>query len=60
MNVRINVWIQKRKNTSKLQLEWREPETGRHHSKSSCTSDPQLAERRRQDLEYEVEPRVVS
>ena len=46
-------------NTSKLQLEWRELETGRHRSKSSCTSDPQLAERRRQDLEYEAEPRDV-
>ena len=54
MTDRINVWIQKRKNTSKLQLEWLEPETGRRRSKSSGASDPKLAEKLRQDLEYEL------
>ena len=51
---RVNVWVQRRRNTPKLQLEWLDPDTGKRRSKSSGTSDPEEGERKRQELEYEL------
>src|SRR5262249_17883669 len=54
MPERIKVWIQKRNDRAMLALEWADPETGLRKSRSAKTADPEEAERRRADLEYEL------
>jgi hypothetical protein len=51
---RITVWVQARKDRSLLALEWNDPETGKRKSRSAGTADPRVAEKRRADLEYEL------
>jgi integrase len=38
----------------KLQLQWTCPDTGRRKSRSAGTADPDIAEQKRSDLEYEL------
>jgi integrase len=51
---RITVWVQRFKDRPHLVLQWLDPETGRRRSKSAETADPQEAEDRRADHEYEL------
>jgi integrase len=51
---RINVWVQRFPDRPTLQLQWIDPETGRRKTKSAETDDPEKAERKRSDLEYEL------
>jgi hypothetical protein len=51
---RITVWVQRFKDRPALMLQWYDPETGRRRSKSAETVDPDIAEAKRDDLEYEL------
>jgi integrase len=51
---RVIVWVQNRGDRDKLSLEWHDPVTGRRKSKSAGTCNPLEAEKRRADLEYEL------
>ncbi len=51
---RIVVWVQKFKDRPTLMLQWIDPETGKRKSKSAETDDPDAAETKRSDLEYEL------
>lgn len=51
---RITVWVQRFKDRPALVLQWLDPETGRRKSKSAGTSDPDRAEEKRKDHEYEL------
>ena len=51
---RTNVWVQRFPDRSNLVLQWFDPDTGRRRSQSSETPDAELAEKKRADLEYEL------
>jgi integrase len=51
---RVTVYVLQPKDRPFLKLEWVEPETGRRRSRSARTADPDEAERKRADLEYEL------
>jgi integrase len=51
---RITVWVQQFKDRPALMLQWVDPDTGRRKTKSSETDDPEKAEQKRADLEYEL------
>jgi integrase len=51
---RIVVWVQKFKDRDSLMLQWNDPDTCKRKSKSAETTDPDLAETKRSDLEYEL------
>lgn len=51
---RIVVWVQRFKDRDTLQLQWHEPGTNRRRTQSADTSDPEVAEGKRADLEYEL------
>jgi integrase len=51
---RVNVWVQRFTDRPTLVLQWIDPETGRRKSKSAGTDDPKEAEKKRADLEYEL------
>ncbi len=51
---RVRVWVQAFADRPALMLQWHDPDTGRRKSKSSGTADPDEAERRRADHEYEL------
>jgi integrase len=51
---RVNVWVQEFKGRKYLQLQWHDPHTGDRKTRSTETNDPAEAERRRADLEYEL------
>jgi integrase len=51
---RVTVWVQRFKDRPTLYLQWLDPETGQRKSKSAKTSEPDEAEDRRKDLEYEL------
>ena len=51
---RISVWVQQFKDRRTLMLQWIDPESGRRKSRSSGTDDPEKAETKRADLEYEL------
>ncbi len=50
----IIVWVQRFKDRNPLVLQWTDPESGLRRSKSAGTADVKMAERRRADLEYEL------
>ncbi len=54
MPERVIVWVQNRGDRPHLSLEWNDPHTGRRKSKSAGTCNPLDAEKRRADLEYEL------
>ena len=54
MSDRVKVWVQRFKDRRSLMLQWLDPITGKRKTKSSGTDDPQDAEQRRADLEYEL------
>ncbi len=51
---RVHVWVQHFRDRGNLVLQWFDPDTGVRKSKSAETSDPEAAERRRADHEYEL------
>jgi integrase len=51
---RIVVWVQNFKDRPHLMLQWLDPVTGKRKSKSAETCNPLDAERKRADLEYEL------
>jgi integrase len=51
---RITVWVQRFNDRPALVLQWTDPETGKRKSKSAETADEGEAERKRADLEYEL------
>jgi integrase len=51
---RIVVWVQQFKDRGSLMLQWIDPDTGKRKSKSAKTDDPDKAEQKRADLEYEL------
>jgi integrase len=51
---RIHVWVQRFKDRPTLVLQWLDPETRRRKSRSAETDDEGEAERKRADLEYEL------
>src|SRR5215467_10868481 len=51
---RIVVWVQHFKDRDSLMLQWIDPDTGKRKSQSAKTNDPDLAETKRGDLEYEL------
>lgn len=51
---RITVRIQEFADRATLQLQWYDPVTGQRRTRSARTADPELAERARADLEYEL------
>jgi integrase len=51
---RVIVWVQNRGDRDHLSLEWHDPATGKRKSKSAGTCNPLEAEKRRADLEYEL------
>jgi integrase len=51
---RVIVWVQNRGDRPHLSLEWHDPVTNRRKSKSAETCNPLEAEKRRADLEYEL------
>src|SRR5262249_32362317 len=51
---RITVWVQERRDRAFLCLEWVDPDTLNRRSKSAATADPKGAERRRVDLEADL------
>ena len=51
---RIVVWVQEFKDRTNLMFQWIDPATGRRKSKSAKTADPEEAEDKRADLEYEL------
>jgi integrase len=51
---RIVVWVQRFKDRDSLMLQWIDPDTGKRKSQSAKTNDPELAETKRGELEYEL------
>src|SRR5262245_52011516 len=51
---RVTVWVQRFNDRAHLVLQWTDPDTGRRKSKSAGTADEGEAERKRADLEYEL------
>jgi integrase len=51
---RIVVWVQRFKGRNALMLQWIDPDTGKRKSQSAKTSDPEIAEKKRSDLKYEL------
>jgi integrase len=51
---RVRVWVQRFKDRDALMLQWTDPDTGRRKSRSAETADPEGAEQKRADLEYEL------
>ena len=51
---RVHVWVQRFKDRSTLQLQWHDPVTRKRKSKSAKTADTEEAEKKRADLEYEL------
>jgi integrase len=51
---RITVWVQSFKDRANVVLQWIDPDTGARKSKSAETADPEKAEQKRADLEYEL------
>src|SRR5262245_19608311 len=51
---RITVWVQRFNDRQALVLQWLDPGTGKRKSKSAGTDDDKEAEKRRADLEYEL------
>jgi integrase len=51
---RVVVWCQELKDRPHLALQWHDPITGGRRSRTSGTADPDQADRRRADLEYEL------
>jgi integrase len=56
---RIVVWVQDFKDRDCLMLQWHDPVTGKRKSKSAETCNPLEAEKRRADLEYELNHGLV-
>src|SRR5262245_13154862 len=54
MEKRITVWVQRFKDRPTLMLQWIDPDTGKRKSRSSGTADEGEAEKKRADLEYEL------
>jgi integrase len=54
MTERIIVWVQNRGDRPHLSLEWHDPATNKRKSRSAGTCNPLEAEKRRADLEYEL------
>jgi integrase len=54
------VWVQRFKDRPHLMLQWFDPETGKRKSRSAKTSDPDKAETKRADLEYELNHGLLS
>src|SRR5262245_18429699 len=54
MDKRVTVWVQRFKDRPHLMLQWIDPDTGLRKSKSAGTDDEKEAERKRADLEYEL------
>jgi integrase len=57
---RITVWVQRFKDREHLVLQWIDPETGKRKSKSAGTADPDKAETKRADKEYELNHGLLS
>jgi integrase len=57
---RITVYVLHQKDRSFLKLEWVDPDTGRRLSRSAKTADPDVAEKARADLEYELNHGISS
>lgn len=51
---RVTVWIQEFRGRKNLMLQWLDPHTGDRKSRSAGTSDRDVAEKARADLEYEL------
>jgi hypothetical protein len=51
---RITVYVLRPKDRPYYRLEWVEPDTGLRRGKSAGTADPAEAEKKRADLEYEL------
>jgi integrase len=51
---RVTVWVQRFKDRPALVLQWIDPDTGQRKSKSAGTADPEKADAKRADLEYEL------
>jgi integrase len=51
---RVVVWVQHFADRDTLMLQWHDPDTGRRKSRSAGTCNPVDAEKRRADLEYEL------
>jgi integrase len=51
---RVRVWVQRFKDRDALMLQWTDPDTGKRKSRSAETADPEIAEQKRADLEYEL------
>src|SRR5437868_4746353 len=51
---RITVWVQHYADRPFLLFQWVDPETGKRKSKSAETNNPLEAEKKRSDLEYEL------
>jgi integrase len=51
---RVRVWVQRFKGRRHLMLQWIDPDTGRRKSKSARTANQKEADRKRSDLEYEL------
>ena len=54
---RVRVWVQRFYDRPTLILQWVNPDTGQRRSKSARTTDCEMAEIARRDLEYEAESR---
>jgi integrase len=51
---RITVWVQRFKDRPTLYLQWLDPDTGKRKTRAAGTADPEEAERKRADKEYEL------
>jgi integrase len=51
---RVTVWVQRFADRKHLMLQWLDPDTGKRKSKSAETDDEEAAEKKRADLEYEL------
>lgn len=51
---RVAVWVVRPKNRPSLQLQWRDPQTGRRRTRSAGTSDHGEARQKAADLAYEL------
>lgn len=51
---RVVVWVQAFKDRPALMLQWNDPITGKRKSQSAGTNDPEAAETKRADKEYEL------
>jgi integrase len=50
----VRVWVQRFADRDALVLQWHDPDTGKRRSRSADTTNPIVAERKRIDLEYEL------